>query len=57
MVKCIKCLKEISIKPINEWEFRFYHVSRYRCNNCGAYFNTYAAPGKKTWTVPKSKKT
>jgi len=53
-VKCPVCGGEIKNKPLKEWSFRFYKVSRFECKRCKAKFNVYESP-KSSFTIPKAK--
>ena len=50
---CPHCNKKQSQKPMKEWKYSVYAVSRYECK-CGKSFRWYVSP-KSTWTIPKKK--
>ena len=54
-VKCPVCGQEFKSKPLKTWRFRFYKVSRFKCDKCEAKFNIYEGP-KSKFTIPKAKR-
>jgi|ACXJ01.1.fsa_nt_gi transposase-like protein len=52
-MKCPICGKENNSPPIKEWTFNVFQVSRYKCSECGEYFNTYVGE-KNSYTIPKT---
>ena len=54
-MKCPDCDNETLDKPIRDWEFREYTVSRIECQSCHKSFNVYKKEGKIAYTIPKAK--
>lgn len=53
---CPSCSKKLPIKPLKEWEYGNWTVSRLRCS-CGKVFNYYKdAKSGKIYTIPKNRK-
>ncbi len=51
-MKCPICGGENINQPFKTWNYAIYHVSRYKCSECGEVFNTYASDGI-SFTIPK----
>lgn len=54
-MKCPLCDYDVKIPPFKKWDFNVYAVSRYKCENCGNYFNHYANPEGKSYTIPRKR--
>lgn len=52
-MKCPHCGIETGEKPLHEWFFATYEVSRYVCDHCDGKFNVYKSEGKFKFTIPK----
>ena len=55
-VRCPKCGRGLSNKPLKTWKFRFYNVGRYECPHCKTKFNIYESPKSKFVIFRKRRK-
>jgi transposase-like protein len=53
LMKCPICQKENLSKPIKQWNFATYEVSRFVCSNCGEKYNIYTSGSDVKFTIPR----
>ncbi|HMK94107.1 MAG TPA: hypothetical protein VK536_01780 [Candidatus Limnocylindrales bacterium] len=50
MAKCPSCGLE-NVKLAKEWDYSFFHVSKFDCTDCKAQFREYMIEGKHAFTL------
>ena len=53
-MKCPLCNTDSNEKPIREWSYGKFKVSRYECPNCKEKFNYYSSEDGKSFTIPRT---